>query len=158
MMSAVKCVPRSELTLKAVQILRRCGSLTGKLLFLLYRWELGGTLSTREFADHGEEVFVTLALTVAGVLPSLFGGPTRGKSFLSFAVGLVVWVCRLKLATHQASFYVFRHVLLHARPVCYLLECFIGGLGAVVSCAWCIVGVVSASSPLAMRDYELWRS
>ncbi len=25
---------------------------------------------------------------MAGVLPSLFGGPTMGKSFLSFAVGL----------------------------------------------------------------------
>ncbi len=28
------------------------------------------------------------ALTVVGVLPSLFGGPTMGRSFLSFAVVL----------------------------------------------------------------------
>ncbi len=27
-------------------------------------------------------------LTISGVLPSLFGGLTMGKSFLSFAVGL----------------------------------------------------------------------
>ncbi len=41
---------------------------------------------------------------------------------------------------------------------CYLLECFIGGLGAVVSCACCIVGVCQHHPPLAVRDYELWRS
>ncbi len=142
--------------LKAVQILKRCGSLTGRLLFLLYHWELGGTLSTSWIRRPRWGSICYLALTVAGVLPSLFGGPTRGKSFLSLQWGSVVWVCRLKLATHQASFHIFRHVLLHARPVCYLLECFIGGLGAVVSCAWCIVG--QHHPPLAVRDYELWRS
>ncbi len=33
------------------------------------------------------------------------------------------------------------YVLVHAWPVCYLLECFIGSLDAVVSCSWCIVCV-----------------
>ncbi len=70
----------------------------------------------------------------------------------------VVWICRLKLATHQASFNVFCYVLLRVRPVCHLLECFIGGLDPVVSCAWCIVCVCQHHPPLAMRYYELWRS
>ncbi len=69
-----------------------------------------------------------------------------------------VWICRLKLATHQASFNVFCYVLLHARPVCHLLECFIGGLDTVVSCTWCIVCVCQHNPPLAVRYYELWRS
>ncbi len=70
----------------------------------------------------------------------------------------VVLICRLELATHQASFNVFRYVLLHARPVCYLLERFIGGLDTVVSCAWCIMCVCQHHPPLAARYYELWRS
>ncbi len=70
----------------------------------------------------------------------------------------VVWICRLKLATHQASFNVFCYILLHARPVCHLLECFIGGLDSVVSCAWCIVCVCQHHPPLAVRYNELWRS
>ncbi len=85
---------------------------------------------------------------MAGVLPSLFGGPTRGKSILSFAVGLGGLGLPVEnWPTHQASFYVFRHVLLHARPVCYLLECFIGGLGAVGVLRMVHRGRVSASSP-----------
>ncbi len=70
----------------------------------------------------------------------------------------VVWICRLKLATHQASFNVFCYVLLHARPVCHLFECFIGGLDTVVSCAWCIVCMYQHNPPLAVRYYQLWRS
>ncbi len=41
-----------------------------------------------EFANHSEEVFFYPVLTVAGVLPSLFGGPTMERSFLSFVVVL----------------------------------------------------------------------
>ncbi len=40
----------------------------------------------------------------------------------------MAWICRLELATHQVTFNVFCYVLLHARPVCYLLECFIQDL------------------------------
>ncbi len=40
------------------------------------------------FLQHVLQVFVTPELTVAGVLASLFGGPTMGRSFLSFAVVL----------------------------------------------------------------------
>ncbi len=89
----------------------------------------------------------------------------RAYGCRSVSVGLifplfmsVVWICQLKLATHQASFNVFCYILLHARPVCHLLECFIGDLDTVVSCAWCIVYVCQHHHPLAVRYYELWRS
>ncbi len=146
MISAVKWVPRSELTLKGSPTLEKMWFINKQaVVCIIGSWVVLYPLYTM--------------LTVAGVLPSLFGGPTMGRSFLSFAVVCsVVWICWLELATHQASFNVFRYVLLHARSVCYLLECFIGGLDTVVSCAWCIVCVCQHHPPLAMRDYELWRS
>ncbi len=144
--------------LKAVRILRRYGSLTDRLLFLLYRWELGGTLSILWIRRSRWGNICCPALTVVGSYPVyLEVRPWEGHSFpLQWCS--VVWICRLELATHQASFNVFCYVLLHARPVCYLLECFIGGLDSVVSCAWCIVCVCQHHPPLAMRDYEPWSS
>ncbi len=59
LMSAVKWVPRSELTLKGSPNLEKMWFITGRLLFLLYHWELEALYSLCEFADHGEEVFVT---------------------------------------------------------------------------------------------------
>ncbi len=151
-------VPRSELTLK--------GSPNLEKMWFINRQAVVSAVSLG--AGRHSIHFVNSQTTVRKyLLPRVDRGrgPTQsiwrsdqGKSFLSLQWSSVVWVCRLKLATHQASFYVFRHVLLHARPVCYLLECFIGGLGAVVSCAWCIVGVCQHHPPLAVRDYELWRS
>ncbi len=80
--------PRSELTLKGSPNLERCGSLTGRLLFfccIIGSWE--ALYPLREFADHGEEVFVTPRDRGRGPTQSIWRSD-QGKSFLSFAVGL----------------------------------------------------------------------
>ncbi len=83
MILVVKWVPRSELTLKGSPNLE-------KMWFInrLYHWELGGILSTLWIRRPRWGSICYPVLTVAGVLPSLFGDPTTGRSFLSFAVGL----------------------------------------------------------------------
>ncbi len=144
MTSAVKWVPRSELTLKGSPNLEKMwfinrqavvpavslgagrhsihfmSSQTMVRMYLLPLVDRGrGPTQSIWRSDHGK------------VIPFLCSG-ARWFGFAGWN-----WQHTRRITTLD----VFRYVLLHARPVCYLLECFIGGLGAMVSCAWCIVCV-----------------
>ncbi len=64
--------------------------------------------------------------------------------------GVAVWESHL-FPLQWCSWFRFagwnwKYVLLHARPICYLLECFIGGLGTVMSCvhgvSWACVSII----------------
>ncbi len=135
MTSAVKWVPQAELTLKVSPNL--------ETIWFINRQAVVSAVSLR--AGRHSIHFVNSQTTLRKyLLPCVDRdrGPTQsiwrydhGKviPFLSsgaLGFGFAGWTWQ----THQASLHVFRYVLLDARPVCYLLVCFIGGLGAVVSC------------------------
>ncbi len=77
MISVVKWVPRSELTLK--------GSPNLEKMWFINRQAFVSSVSP----GAGRHSICYPVLTVARVLESLFGGPTMERSFFSFAVVLV---------------------------------------------------------------------
>ncbi len=184
MTSVVKWVPRSELTLKGspnltftftfshladafIQSDLQLGTLHLEKMWFINRQAVVSAVSLG--AGRHSIHFVNSQTTVRKyLLPRVDRGRVPAQSIWRSDHGKVIpflfssarwfgsagWTWQ----HNRASFYIFCYVLLHARPVCYLLECFVGGLGTMVSCAWCIVGVCQHNPPLALRDYELWRS
>ncbi len=87
MILAVKWVPRSELTLKGSLNLEKMWFINRQAVSVV---SLGAERHSIHFVNSQTTVrkYLLPVFTMAGVLPSLFGYPTMGRSFLSFAVVL----------------------------------------------------------------------
>ncbi len=104
MISAVKWVPRSELTLKGSPHLEKMWFINRQAVVSAVSLGAGRHSPLCEFANHGEEVFITPCWPWQGSYPVyLEVRPWKGHSFpLQWCS--VVWICRLELATPQLYF------------------------------------------------------
>ncbi len=143
MILAVKWVPRSELTLKGSPNLEKMWFINSQSVVSAV--SLGAGRHSIHFVNSQTTVRKYLLPRVdRGRGPTQFIWRSDHGKVIPFLCSGARWFGLAGWNWQHA-----RHPLTHSRmsccmPVCYMLECFIGGLDTVVSCACCIV---SASSP-----------